>query len=255
MDKLKGVNLQRFLIISELALVFLFYNYFLELGERFLIFALIGFAVSLFIFNLLIFKTDWKIALLLTFLGIMILGFSSFFKEKDIKRLAVILWLFFLFIILGFYTIRDKASVPGSLFKHKLVLPQFTSIALIFFTSYTLLSSKVVFQISSLTLAGLFLVMFALISCLNLSLWGFKKLPLGTIYLVSLPMFLELFIILEFIPIAILGRSLLAALNYYIFSGLIYLESLPVFDKKLLRIYITITLSSAILILMIARWK
>lgn len=248
---------KRLLIISELTLVFLFYNYALQLAARSLLVALGGFVAALFLLNLFIFKShspDGRIfgtrnlerTLLVTLLGVAIFGFLSFFREKDFRWLVPVLSLFFLFIFSGFYITSNKGQI---------ILPQFTSVVLIFFISYIIFASKIVFPISSLKLAVLFLVSLVIIGYLNLGLWGFKKLSLGFVSLVAIPIFLEFFIVLEFIPIAVLGRSLLAALNYYIFSGLIYLESLPVLDKKLLRIYITVTSASLILILVVAEWK
>lgn len=248
---------KRLLIIIELILVFLFYNYALRLEARVLLIALAGFIICLFLLNLFIFKSrileggifearNWRVALLMTLLGIAMFGFLSFFREKDFRWLTPALSIFFVFIFSGFYI---------TTIKHQTILSQFTSIALIFFTSYNVLSSKIIFPVSSLKLAIIFLAISALVGYLNLSLWGFKKLSLGEISFIALPIFLEFFIVLEFIPIAILGRSLLAALNYYIFSGLIYLEALPVLDKKLLRTYITITAVSLVLILLAAEWR
>lgn len=257
MSEIKVDIPKKLLIISEITLVFLFYNYALRLEARPLLIALTGFVVCLFLLNLFIFKSrileggifgarNWRVALLMTLLGIAMFGFLSFFREKDFRWLTPVLSLFFLFIFSGFYI---------TITKHQSFLPQFASIALLFFISYNILSSKIIFPVSSLKLAVIFLSISTVIGYLNLSLWGFKKLSLKTISLIALPIFLEFFIVLEFIPIAILGRSLLAALNYYIFSGLIYLESLPVLDKKLLRTYIAITTVSLVLILVVAEWR
>jgi hypothetical protein len=134
-------------------------------------------------------------------------------------------------------------------------MPIAAAAAVLFFISYSLFALKIIFPIHFSGILAMFFLLFTLTNYLNLSLWDFKRLSYRRIFVAITPIFLELFTILEFAPIPAAARGAIIGLAYYLFSGLLYLGSLPVLDRKLLKTYVAVTIASAVLILMAAQWR
>ncbi len=249
------------IVLSEVILVFLFLFYTPRiLPKQLTLFAIFLFCALglMFFLNYFIFrqsKSKKGIALIINILFLSILLFELFLKSPPRLINIILVFFVFAFSLSGLYFFWNKTEVSRNhYFEHEVAAPIFSSLAAIFFISYSLYAARIILSVSFLGTLSIFFLAFTVINRLNLTIWDLRQLSFRTVFALSTIIFLEIFFILGLSPISILARSAILVLVYYLFNGIIYVRSLPIFNKYLLKKHILISAFGIGLILLSANW-